>query len=166
MRSPETPTLERVDHSKPTHESLYEQEQALQFSAMGHAEALQLGIMMTNMAREKGHPVAIGIDLGEQAAFRTAMPGTCADHGLWLDRKFAAVRRFDRSSLELELRVEGTPSYASDRALRNDQMALVGGAFPLRVAGNTVGVAGVAGMRSTEDHAFVVLAIRHFLKSK
>lgn len=142
---------------------LEEEERSLQLASLNHGQALHLGLTFVNLAQEADHSISIGVDLGAQRVFRAGMPGTCSDHDHWLERKFAAVRRFDRSSLELELRTVGVPTYQADRGLDPSQIALIGGAFPLRVAGSTVGVVGVAGLRSVDDHRFTVQALRHYL---
>lgn len=139
------------------------QERELQLSSFGHEDAISLGMSLVGLARERELPVAIGVDIGDHRVFRGSMPGTCGDHDRWLDRKFAAVRRFDRCSLELELRTRVQPDYVGDRGLDAAAIALVGGAFPLRIAGVAVGVAGVAGLDSADDHALTVEALTAFI---
>jgi uncharacterized protein (UPF0303 family) len=139
------------------------QERELQLSRFGHEDAIALGMSLVELARERELPVAIGVDIGDHRVFRASMPGTCGDHDRWLDRKFAAVRRFDRCSLELELRTRVQPEYVGDRGLDAAAIVLVGGAFPLRIAGVAVGVAGVAGLDSADDHALTVEALTAFV---
>lgn len=139
--------------------ALREQEAALGVTRFDHDTALSLGQALVGLARARELAVGVGVDIGEQRVFRAGLAGTCADHDRWLDRKFAAVRRFDCCSLALELRVEAEPGYLLDRGLAPDEFALCGGAIPIRVNGALVGVVGVAGLRSFEDHELAVEAL-------
>jgi uncharacterized protein (UPF0303 family) len=146
-----------------TSAELAAQERKLQLVRFGHEEAIALGMSLVGLARERELPVAIGVDIGDHRVFRASMPGTCGDHDRWLDRKFAAVRRFDRCSLELELRTRVEPGYVADRGFDAAAIVLVGGGFPLRIAGVGVGVVGVAGLDSADDHALTVEALTAFI---
>jgi uncharacterized protein (UPF0303 family) len=143
---------------------LAEEERDLQLPELGHEGAFKLGLILADLARTRDLTVATGVDLGEQRVFRAAMPGTSADHDDWLERKFATVRHFDRCSLELELRLGLEAAYATERGLDTRRFALTGGAFPLRVGDSLAGIVGVAGLRSVEDHALAVEAVREFLR--
>jgi uncharacterized protein (UPF0303 family) len=145
-----------------TSAELAEQERTLRLSRFGHDDALALGLRLVDLARERDLPVGIGVDVGDQRVFRAGMPGTCGDHDRWLDRKFAAVRRFDRCSLELELRAQVEPGYVAERGLDPAAIVLCGGAFPLRVGAVSVGVVGVAGLTSERDHELTVEALTAF----
>ena len=139
--------------------ALQAQAGTLAFDRFGHEEALQLGQILLQLSQARRHPVMIGIDLGPQAVFRAALPGSTPDNQSWLERKFAAVRRFYVSSLELELQQQLEPGFAALRGLDIARYAFAGGALPLRIGPTVVGVAGVSGLRSADDHALVAEAI-------
>lgn len=134
---------------------LAEQEMRLQFSRFGHEEAWHLGSRLVELARLRDFPVVIGVDLGEQTVFRAGLPGSSPDNDRWLERKFAAVRRYLKCSLALSAMGEHPDIYdllGIDRAT----YAFAGGAFPIRVNGTLVGTVGVSGLTSSEDHELVV----------
>ena len=81
------------------HRRLAEEEERLQYRRFGHDEAWQLGSRIRELARARDLPVAIGVDLGEQAVFRAGLPGSTRDNDRWLARKFATVRYFAKCSL-------------------------------------------------------------------
>lgn len=126
--------------------------------------ALRLGEDLLATARAQHLKVGIGVDLGGKHVFRATLPGTNADYQTWIERKLAAVRRFGRSTLELELTLDEDPGFASIRALDPAEIVLVGGALPLMVGPLMVGAVAAAGLPSAEDHAFVADGIRRLLK--
>ena len=148
-----------------TKAELGSEEQDLQLGAFSHEDAVALGLVLLENARVAGHTIAIAVDRGNQRVFHAALPGTCSDHNAWLERKFAAVRHFDRASLELERRLLENNTYLEERQLDQSQIVLAGGAFPIRVRDVLVGVIGVAGLRSVDDHRFVVDSLKQFIKS-
>jgi uncharacterized protein (UPF0303 family) len=107
----------------------------------------------------------IGIVLGEQRVFHTALDGSSADNDEWLARKMAVVRRYGRSSLGVgeQFRVAGK-DFDADSRLDTARFAAHGGAFPLTLTGGElVGVVGVSGLPQREDHALVVEQLRIYL---
>ncbi|HEY5877219.1 MAG TPA: heme-degrading domain-containing protein [Ilumatobacteraceae bacterium] len=146
-----------ADHAdvEELHRRLAEEEARLQYQRFGHDEAWQLGSRIREVARARDLPVAIGVDLGEQAVFRAGLPGSTRDNDRWLARKFATVRYFAKSSLATMAMGQDPGVYATlglDRAA----YAFAGGAFPIRVNGALVGTVGVSGLTDIEDHDLVV----------
>lgn len=142
--------------------SLQQEVDSLAFVGFGQEDALVLAKTLLSLAEADDLRVAIGIDLGEQIIFRAALPGTNADYQTWIDRKFKAVRRFGRSSLELELRSRAEPGFANERALDPAHYALVGGAVPILIGKTMVGCIGCAGLASNDDHRLVVRALKKY----
>lgn len=140
------------------------EEQLLDFPRFSYCDAWQLGQSMVSAATEQGYPVAIAINFGLQRVFHAALAGSSATNDHWLDRKFQAVSINNCSSwvLACRQRAEGTDYFAEggyDRA----QVALAGGAVPLRVRGSLVGAVGVSGLAEADDHRFVVESLREYL---
>ncbi|MBN3853967.1 hypothetical protein G3N59_11315 [Paraburkholderia sp. Ac-20340] len=131
----------------------------LSFDKFDMADALKLGLTILELAQARNHVVSIGVDMGEQIIFRAALLGTNADYQTWVDRKFNAVRRFAKSSYALEVGLQSNPEFANERALDPTRFALVGGAVPILIGNALVGVVGVAGLQSCQDHALVVDAL-------
>jgi uncharacterized protein (UPF0303 family) len=148
------------------HDQILAEEAELRVDRFGVDDAWSLGSRMRQAAAERGLPVAIGIVLGRQRVFHTALPGSSADNDDWLARKTAVVLRYGRSSLGVgeSFRIDGKDF---DDASRLDpaRYAAHGGVFPLvlRQGGALLGAVGVSGLPQREDHAFVVEQLRAFL---
>ncbi|MDT0144548.1 heme-binding protein [Microbacterium sp. PRC9] len=129
------------------------------FPALDHAEARKIGAAVARLAEAAEHPVAIAVFLGEQRVFHVAFAGTTAEHDDWLRRKRNTVLRHDAPSLEvaLQYRVSGrNPDWLDPR-----EFAVAGGALPLRVGDNLVGVVAVSGLTNSmsADHDLVIEAL-------
>jgi uncharacterized protein (UPF0303 family) len=111
--------------------------------------------------------VAIGIVLGQQRVFHTALPGSSADNDEWLARKTRVALRYGQASLAVgeDFRERGR-DFDTDSRLDPGQFAAHGGVVPLRLKGGAViGAVGVSGLPQRDDHAFVVEFLREFLGS-
>ena len=80
-------------------EQLLAEEAELRFTDFTLEDAWELGCAMRQAAIEAGLPVAIGIVLGEQRVFHTALPGSSADNDDWLARKTRVALRYGKASL-------------------------------------------------------------------
>lgn len=145
------------------------EESELRMDAFGFDDAWALGCEMRSAATAAGLPIVIGIVLGEQRVFHSALPGSSADNDGWLERKMAVVRRYGHSSLLVgeQFRAEGKDF---DVAARLDprKFAAHGGVFPLilRRGGAMLGAVGVSGLPQRDDHDFVVEQLRAFLAGR
>ena len=139
-----------------TSERVFAEENLLDFDRFSHADAWALGSAMVADAMECRHPIAIAIVFGERRVFHAALEGSAAIHDDWLTRKFRAVRRHDHSSWALECRQRAMGGhYHPDTGYGNADVALAGGAVPLRVRGSLIGAVGVSGLAAEEDHYVV-----------
>ena len=148
------------------HDQILAEEAELRLDGFGVDDAWALGSQMRQAAAERALPIAIGIVLGRQRVFHTALPGASADNDDWLERKTAVVLRYGRSSLGVgeQFRVDGKDFDVASR-LDPARYAAHGGVFPLvlREGGALIGAVGVSGLPQREDHAFVVEQLRAFL---
>ncbi|MFH5824127.1 heme-degrading domain-containing protein [Georgenia sp. AZ-5] len=154
-----------MTYSRAFYEQILAEEAELRFPAFGPEDAWRLGSQMRAAARERSLPVVVGIVLGRQQVFRTALEGSSADNDSWLARKTAVVLRYGRSSMGVgeQFRVEGR-DFDRDSRLDVGQYAAHGGVFPVVVTGTgMVGAVGVSGLPQREDHAFVVEQLRVYL---
>jgi uncharacterized protein (UPF0303 family) len=135
------------------------------FAVFDQKHALDLGRLLLATSESQGLRIGFGIDLGDQVMFRAALPGTNADYQFWIDRKFAAVRRFGKASMHLELLAELEPEFARERALDPSRYALCGGAVPLLVGPCVIGVIGCAGLSSIEDHRHIIRTLAIYRKT-
>ncbi|TGP50758.1 hypothetical protein EN873_23060 [bacterium M00.F.Ca.ET.230.01.1.1] len=154
-----------MDEIRDQIEDLQRETERLAFSAFSQADALGIGKTLLRLAEDKALRVAVGVDLGEQVIFRAALPGTSADYQHWIERKFAAVRRFAKASMQLELQTRLEPNFAAERALDPSRYVLCGGAVPICVGSAMVGAIGCAGLASIDDHRLVIRAIETYRKA-
>jgi uncharacterized protein (UPF0303 family) len=144
---------------------LLAQEQELLLADFGLDDAWELGCAMRAAAAAAGLPIAIGIVLGGQRVFHTALPGASADNDEWLARKTRVALRYGRASLLVgeDFRRRGK-DFDTDARLPVGEYAAHGGVVPLRLrSGTVVGAVGVSGLPQREDHDFVVARLREFL---
>jgi uncharacterized protein (UPF0303 family) len=149
---------------------LNEQETRLVLESFTHDDALSLGMLLVEMARERGAPVAIDVRSTSQQLFHYALPGSSADNDAWIDRKRRVVERYGASSFLVgtRFRARGTTFDQSSR-LDLDLYAAHGGSFPLRVRGvgaAPVGTVTVSGLAQEDDHALIVEALERFIASQ
>ncbi|WP_448070997.1 heme-degrading domain-containing protein [Georgenia yuyongxinii] len=150
------------------HDQLLAEEAELRVPTFGKDDAWALGSQMRVAAAERRLPVVIGIVLGGQRAFHTALEGSSADNDAWLARKTAVVLRYGRSSMGVgeQFRVAGG-DFDRDSRLDPAAYAAHGGVFPLVHTGGTLlGAVGVSGLPQRADHEFVVTQLRRFLATR
>lgn len=128
-------------------------------SAFDHAVARRIGRAASDLAERDALPVAICVMRGAQRVFHVAFEGTTAEHDDWLRRKVNTVLRHEVPSLELVVRqrVAGrVPDWLDPL-----EFAVAGGAVPIELGGNVVGVVAVSGlvhsMRADHDLAMAAL---------
>jgi uncharacterized protein (UPF0303 family) len=139
-----------------------EQERRLVVTSFSHEEALRLGMILAELARGRGHTVAVDVTRGEQQVFHAGLTGSSADNDFWIARKIRTTKRFGRSSLAMRLESERRPGGFD--GLDQAAHALSGGCVPIRLAdGALVGTATVSGLPDTEDHELVIEALEQFL---
>jgi uncharacterized protein (UPF0303 family) len=147
------------------HERLLAEEQELLVPDFSLADAWELGCRMREAALTAGLPIAIGIVLGGQRVFHTALPGSSADNDGWLARKTAVALRYGQASLLVgeDFRRRGK-DFDTDARLPLGEYAAHGGVVPLRLrSGTVIGAVGVSGLPQRDDHDFVVAQLRAFL---
>ncbi|MER8264810.1 heme-degrading domain-containing protein [Streptomyces griseus] len=150
--------------TSPTLSELIDQERRLTLPRFSHDDALALGGLLVELARERRAPVAIDIRRGAQQLFHAALPGSSADNDAWIDRKRRVVERYAESSylVGTRFRAKGTTFEESSR-LDPGTYAAHGGSFPVAVEGaGVIGTVTVSGLPQAEDHAMVVEALERF----
>lgn len=146
------------------HAAVIAEEDSLTPAQFTYAHAWALGSAMVSTASAEGLPVAIAINFGEQRVFHAGLPGSSATNDDWLARKIRAVAKHNCSSWALAcLYRSNQADYFGEGGYSRADIALAGGAVPLRVAGSLVGAVGVSGLAEADDHRFVIDALRAFL---
>jgi uncharacterized protein (UPF0303 family) len=150
-------------------EQIQADEHELQFTTFDREDAWRLGNALRRAALEQGLPLVIGITLGAQRVFHTALPGATPDNDSWLERKAAVVTHFERSSMGVgeQFRALGR-NFEDDSRLPSHRYAANGGVFPikLRESGTVIGTVGVSGLPQRDDHAFLAQQLRAFLSGR
>lgn len=145
------------------HAAAVNEERTLGFAAFGYGHAWDLGSMMVAAAMARKLPLTIAIIFSEQRVFHAALDGSSACNDDWLARKFRAVAKHNCSSWALACQYRASRiDYYDQSGCWRDEIALAGGAVPLRVQGSLVGAVGVSGLAEIDDHRFVVDALRSF----
>lgn len=149
-------------------EQLDQEERELRFEDFTLDDAWLLGARMRQAAAEQELPIAIGIVVGQQRVFHTALPGSSADNDEWLARKTRVALRYGQASLRVgELFRDRGRDFDTDSRLDTNLFAAHGGVVPIRLKGGTViGAVGVSGLPQLDDHAFVVEQLRAYLAAR
>jgi uncharacterized protein (UPF0303 family) len=143
------------------YQAILAEERELTYPVFTHGEAWELGSMMRAEAMARGLELAIGIRLGRQTVFQTALPRSSANNNAWVERKLNVVEFFAHASFAVgALYRSQAKDFATQSGLDQSQFSAYGGGFPLRVGATLVGGVAVSGLPQAEDHAFVVELLR------
>lgn len=127
-------------------------------------EALMLGQILVQLAREGGHPVVIDIRTANRTLFHAALPGSAPLNDNWARRKSNTALVTQKSTLRVHFENAEAGRTPDRDGLAHADYADHGGAVPVRVRNaGVVAVATVSGLPHIEDHALVVRAIRTLL---
>jgi uncharacterized protein (UPF0303 family) len=149
-------------------EELLEQERRLTFPRFDNDTAIDLGMMLMAIARERSLPLTIDVTRAGQQIFHVALPGTVSDNDHWVARKVAVVMRFGHSSFYVgrSCVVRGV-AFAERFLVDPTAFAPHGGSFPITVEGTgLVGTVTVSGLPQEQDHALVVEVLGRFLSDR
>lgn len=137
----------------------------LQFPGFSLDDALNLGLLLVELGKERSLPIAIDISRSEQVLFHVALPGATPDNEQWIRAKKATAARYEVPSLLVGLRGRRNGGRIEDNAwFDQSRYAAHGGSFPLYVAGvGAVATVTVSGLPQVQDHNLVVEALREIL---
>ena len=145
---------------------LREKEEALlQFTNFSNEDALTLGMLIVNKAKERGGAVAVDIEVNGVQLFHYAMKGSNKRHAMWIRRKQNMVLTSAISSYHAhqQLLLEGKDLWKDWRLCEADY-ANIGGGFPITLAGTgIVGAVACSGLPHQEDHRLLVDCISEML---
>lgn len=139
----------------------------LQFPGFSLDDSLNLGLLLVELGKERGLPIAIDISKGEQVLFHVALPGATPDNEHWIRAKQRTAARYEVPSLLVGLRGRLRGGRIEDQGWFDQSLyAAHGGAFPLYVTGvGAVATVTVSGLPQVQDHDLVVEALRNILQS-
>lgn len=145
---------------------LEEQEEKLQFSAFSQEEAWKLGCYMVDYAKKNNIVIAVSIRLNSGCTvFQYCPDGTNALNQKWMDRKFNLVRLTEHSSLWTALSWEDEGQVLETHGLKEEEYAVCGGGFPIRVKGtkSCIGAVIASNLFHIADHEFIVNCLKGYL---
>jgi len=137
----------------------------LQFESFSKDDALDLGLRLVELGRQRSHPIAIDITKGEQVLFHAALEGATPDNDRWIRAKQRTATRYEVPSLLVGLRARAAGRRIEDNAWFDQQeFAAHGGSFPIYLRGTgVVGTVTVSGLPQKADHELVVEALTEIL---
>lgn len=137
----------------------------LQFQSFSKDDALDLGLLLVELGRQRSLPIAIDITKGEQVLFHAALEGATPDNERWIKAKQRTAARYEVPSLLVGLRARAAGGRIEDNGWFDQTMfAAHGGAFPIYVRGTgAVATVTVSGLPQKADHELVVEALRKIL---
>jgi uncharacterized protein (UPF0303 family) len=137
----------------------------LQFPSFSKDDALDLGLRLVELGRQRSHPIAIDITKGEQVLFHAALAGATPDNERWIRAKQRTAVRYEVPSLLVGLRARAAGGRIEDNAwFDQTEFAAHGGAFPIYVRGTgMVATVTVSGLPQKADHELVVEALSEIL---
>ena len=155
-----------MDNYKKIIETCTAQEEKYIFDSFTRKDAMKLGGMIAEAARETyGTGIAGGIAINGLKVFQYVYEGATIHNAEWLDRKIATVTQFHKSSLRVWAEFEDQGITLEGERLNPYQFALCGGGFPLTVRGaGVVGVIAASGLPHLEDHQVLVDTLEKWMK--
>ena len=147
---------------------LAREEAALLLPSLSMAEAVELGEIAVQFARERNLSIAIEVRLKEWPVFHASLPGTTAVNDRWIARKARVVMATHKSTLyERVLAEEQAIDWYSVHFRPEETHAIHGGAIPLNVRGEGfAGILIISGLPQVQDHLLGVEVIAEFLARK
>jgi uncharacterized protein (UPF0303 family) len=138
----------------------------LQFPGFSLDDSLNLGLLLVELGKERGLPIAIDITKGEQVLFHVALPGATPDNEHWIRAKQRTAARYEVPSLLVGLRGRLRGGRIEDQGWFDEtRYAAHGGSFPVYVTGvGAVATVTVSGLPQLQDHHLVVEALREILR--
>ena len=132
------------------------------------AEALELGEIALEIARDRVLPIAIEVRLKEWTVFHVSLPGSSQENDSWINRKARSVMATGHSTMyEYVLAEEQGIDWYAVKALPEETHANHGGGLALNVRGlGLVGILLISGLPQVEDHLLGVEVIAEFLARK
>nr|MBQ4317707.1 heme-degrading domain-containing protein [Clostridia bacterium] len=157
--------MDQIEISRSEMERVLQQEKELIFTSFGNEDALRLGLILIDLAKEYGWDMAVNIEVGGTRMFSYLMPGTAKENLNWMRRKINLVHFFGHSSYYCHhMLIVKNKQLDKDIGLNDADYVAVGGSFPIIMQGGAVvGTVTVSGRPHKEDHQLVTEGIARFL---
>ena len=146
-------------------QTLAQEEETLIFSRFRLEDALDIGMKLYDRAKAEGHNIVIDISVNRRTLFHLSMDGCAPDNDVWAQKKANTVYRFLKGSYRANSECEAMGmDLFSFYGVDPKELCNAGGGFPITVEGvGCVGAIACGGMMPTQDHQYVVDAVRAHL---
>jgi uncharacterized protein (UPF0303 family) len=140
------------------------QVQMLQFGSFNPNDALELGLMLVELAKARTLPIAIDIRRSRHVLFHVSLAGATPDNDIWIKKKSRTAARYSEPSLLVGLKGRlGGGTMEDNGWFDQERYSPHGGAFPVYVQGTgPVATVTVSGLPQMADHELVVEALTLF----
>ena len=140
-------------------------EQSVVLNSFNAEDAWDLGCLMVQIAREQGLKLTISIDVNGQKLFYYAFEGTHLNNESAVARKSRVAHVFRCCSLRVFYELQASGGTIADRGRDPKDYLAVGGAVPIRLKNSgVIGTVCVSGLAHTDDHRFVISAMRSYIR--
>lgn len=145
---------------------LEKQEEILVFDSFNNADALKLGIILSEVVKDTPAPLSLRIFMGDTIVFQYAMEGDAETRFGWTYRKYQLIKKTGHSSMHGKVRAMFMDEL-QDLASQPETYGFGCGGFPITVKGQgIIGAIAVSGLPDPADHIYVVRALEKFLGVK
>lgn len=143
------------------------QEDQFVFSHFYHKDAFLLGKYISEIAVQKGYPIAIEIEINGNVVYRYTNDGATVNNYTWIEKKKNVVNRFQMSSGALAAKLNEKKMSFEEIYGDDKDYAVTPGAFPVRAKGvGVIGTVGVSGLDSDSDHELIIEGLTYLLKKQ
>lgn len=143
---------------------LEDQHARLILPAFNEDTALQLGLILVEIARTENLPVVINIRTPDRTLFHVALAGAAPLNDRWALRKSNTALHYQTASLLVGRRMAVKGDTLATNGLSEAEFAVHGGSVPIRVQSvGVVAAATVSGLPQVDDHALVVRALERLI---